>query len=323
MSGLPAALPTSLFVLIWRHSGVRQVALVALSAAIVPLGLVPIELQRRIIDDAIGAANLDLLFLLCGVYLAAVLLQGGLKYAMNMLRGRVSEAMARDMRHAVLAASAAQTDAAAGSDDSGKPPVGTDVTVLTAEVEPIGNFTGGAYSIPIVEAGTLLATFTYMAVVEPLLAAVALGLFMPQAAIVPVIQSAINRHSQRRIETMRALGDKVVDPDEDTADEAADNPESRMAALVDRLFVIRLSIYRIKFRFKFLMNVIDHIAVIGVLFAGGWLVIEGDTEVGTVVAFLSGLQRLRAPWRDLVAYYRSASDARVKYGLIHDVVAPR
>jgi ABC-type multidrug transport system fused ATPase/permease subunit len=317
---MPGSLPKNLFALIWSHSGIRQIFLVLLSAMIIPLGLIPLELQRRIIDDAIEQSSLSLLLDLCAIYLGIVILQGGLKYAMNMLRGRVSEAMARDLRHAVLAANDARSTNTTAGDSSEEPATGADVTVLTAEVDPVGNFTGGAYSIPIVEAGTLLATFAYMAIVEPVLGAIALGLFIPQAAIVPVIQSAINRRSQQRIETLRELGDNVVDQyGEPDAGPEVDRT-TRLATLVNRLFFIRQMINRIKFRFKFLMNFIDHLAVIGVLFAGGWLVIEGNTQVGTVVAFLSGLQRLRAPWRDLVAYYRSASDARVKYGLIRDIV---
>jgi ABC-type bacteriocin/lantibiotic exporter with double-glycine peptidase domain len=318
---MPDSLPTGLFALIWRHSGVRQLIIVALSAVIVPIGLVPLELQRRVIDDAIAQSSLDLLVILCAIYLGVVILQGGLKYAMNMLRGRVSEAMARDLRHAVLAANATRSTDPCDDDDAEEPTVGVDVTVLTAEVDPVGNFSGGAYSIPIVEAGTLLATFAYMAIVEPVLAAVAVGLFIPQAAIVPIIQSAINRRSQQRIETLRDLGENVVEQYSEPGTKPEEDRGSRLATLVNRLFFIRQMINRIKFRFKFLMNFIDHLAVIGVLFAGGWLVIDGNTEVGTVVAFLSGLQRLRAPWRDLVAYYRSASDARVKYGLIRDTVS--
>jgi len=59
---------------------------------------------------------------------------------------------------------------------------------------------------------------------------------------------------------------------------------------------------------------------ITVLLVGGWLVIEGDTELGTIVAFLSGLQRVRDPWRDLVTYFRQVSDARVKYELVRAAV---
>ncbi|HEX3500380.1 MAG TPA: hypothetical protein VHT04_13755, partial [Stellaceae bacterium] len=57
-------------------------------------------------------------------------------------------------------------------------------------------------------------------------------------------------------------------------------------------------------------------AVATILFVGGWFVVEGRTEVGTVVAFISGLDRVNDPWGDLVNYFREMSSAGVKYRLV-------
>jgi ABC-type bacteriocin/lantibiotic exporter with double-glycine peptidase domain len=40
---------------------------------------------------------------------------------------------------------------------------------------------------------------------------------------------------------------------------------------------------------------------------GGYLVTSGATTIGTVVAFISGFQRLADPSRELLAYYRLAA----------------
>jgi hypothetical protein len=45
----------------------------------------------------------------------------------------------------------------------------------------------------------------------------------------------------------------------------------------------------------------------GPLFLGGWLVLKGRSDVGTVVASLTGLTRIEGPWRDLVSFFRTAS----------------
>jgi ABC-type protease/lipase transport system fused ATPase/permease subunit len=54
------------------------------------------------------------------------------------------------------------------------------------------------------------------------------------------------------------------------------------------------------------------------LLIGGWLAIHGRTDVGTIVAFVSGVGRISEPWRELVAFYRRASDARVRYRLVRE-----
>src|SRR5439155_1223882 len=53
-----------------------------------------------------------------------------------------------------------------------------------------------------------------------------------------------------------------------------------------------------------------------IFFVGGWFVVEGRTEVGTVVAFISGLDRVNDPWGDLVNYFRDMTSSRVKYRLV-------
>ena len=60
--------------------------------------------------------------------------------------------------------------------------------------------------------------------------------------------------------------------------------------------------------------------MIGVLSVGGWFLLRGETEVGTVVAFISGLARTNDPWNDLVDFFRNLANAGVKYALIAQVL---
>ena len=53
-----------------------------------------------------------------------------------------------------------------------------------------------------------------------------------------------------------------------------------------------------------------------VLIVGGYLVIRGQTTIGTVVAFISGFERLSGPLRDLLNFYREYSQAKVQYQMI-------
>lgn len=306
-------MPESLYRFVWRWSSRQQILLLVLSAIVFPLTLVPIELQRRIVNEAIESTQLRTLFVLCAIYAGVVVVQSGLKFSLNLYRGAVAEGIIRDLRHRVLARPDAKPDGAAQAEDSTETAEGTAVAILSAEVEPVGNFTGNAISVPVVEAGTLIFALVYMFVIEPVLAIIGVVLFIPQAILVPFVQRSINRRAEHRINVLRGISDTITEQ----RSQGADSPELAAAGdQVDEVFGIRISIFRLKFGLKATLNLVEHFSVIGILLVGGWLVISGDTQVGTVVAFLSGLQRLRGPWRDLIAYYRAAADARVKYGLV-------
>jgi ABC-type bacteriocin/lantibiotic exporter with double-glycine peptidase domain len=64
------------------------------------------------------------------------------------------------------------------------------------------------------------------------------------------------------------------------------------------------------------MNSITALGTAGLLVLGGFLVINGRTDVGTVVAALSGLTRMNEPWRELIAFYRELSIERIKLDLL-------
>jgi hypothetical protein len=48
--------------------------------------------------------------------------------------------------------------------------------------------------------------------------------------------------------------------------------------------------------------------------------IKVATEVGTVVAFVSGLAKLNDPWGDIVNWFRKMTSTDVKYRLIDNVI---
>jgi len=72
---------------------------------------------------------------------------------------------------------------------------------------------------------------------------------------------------------------------------------------------------------KFLNNLIGHLGPLSILMVGGWLVIQGETEIGTIVAFISGYERMINPARDLLNFYRRLSAMRVQYRLVRDAAS--
>jgi ABC-type bacteriocin/lantibiotic exporter with double-glycine peptidase domain len=286
---------------VWQEGRWQQVRLCVLAGTVFPLTMVPLELQRRIIDHAIGQQDLRLLALLGGVYLAAVLLQGGLKYLLRFYRGVISERAIRRLRQRLQTALAGHGEA----DGEGR---GQTVSIVTAEVERVGGFLGEALSEPVLQIGIFVSILGYMLVVEPVIALVSLLFFVPQLVFVPLLQRLVNRRARRKVELVREVGELIVE-----------TPAAREADYEDRLqriYGVRLQYYALKFLIKFLNNLLNHLAPLSVLMVGGWLVIQGDTTVGVVVAFITGFMRLADPSRELLAYYRLAAETGVQYRLI-------
>ena len=75
-----------------------QVLIVLIITVAVFTGVFPLEMQKRIVNEAINLRKVDLLFLYCGLFLAAVLLSSGLKYLINILQTLISQRALANMR---------------------------------------------------------------------------------------------------------------------------------------------------------------------------------------------------------------------------------
>jgi len=306
---------------IWKSSAKKQIGVCAIALLTIPLSLAPIELQRRIIDNVIELSDITLLFWLSGIYAAVVLLQQLVKYAYNYFQGRFSESVIRHMRENILD-SLPPVDSSAGNEkglsagEADKRDDGTVVSMLTSEVEPIGQFAGNAYAQLVTEGGVLIAILGYMLYTEYWLAIVAIAAFIPQAIATPLLQNKINEQSAKRLAHIRAVGDDAI-----AISRGKDRQKSGILRIL-KMFKYRLIIYRLKFALKAFLNVCDHLADLAILAVGGYMVIVGQTNIGVVVAFLSGLSRLRTPWRTLVAYFRQVSDTQFRFDLLRRKLAP-
>ncbi len=159
-----------------------------------------------------------------------------------------------------------------------------------------------------------MTVFGYMITLQPFVALVTLAIFSPQFVFVPLMQRAINRRTAARVKILREVSADIIESV--TKDQASAGNEAR----INRIFELNMGIFRVKFSMNFLMNLIHHLQIVGALLFGGWSVVQGITEVGTIVAFVSGITRANDPWGDLVNYFRDLTSAQVKYRLLVDAV---
>ena len=278
-----------------RMSGRHQLWVGLLAILGAGVGLVPIELQRRIIDNAIGGEDATLLTWLGGLYFAVVVVQQAMKFALKLAQGWLSESAVFYTRRHILGLLDPQQPS--------KEP-GERVAVLTAEIDQLGGFVGEGPSNAAANVATLLGVLAYTFTIEPRIAVVGLALLIPQVALAPLLQRKINRLLGRRVSLMRRFGGRVAALDTSSPDE------------IGEIYQNRMRIHLWKAVLKAALNLSNQLAPLGILLVGGFMVMAGNTTLGVLVAFTSGFERMSAPARELIAFYRRAQQAEVQHAMI-------
>ncbi|QGY05593.1 ABC transporter ATP-binding protein [Methylobacterium mesophilicum SR1.6/6] len=301
--GTPRTLPA----FIKKASGVHQLGLVLMAIVLFVADLAPLELQRRIINAALPGGNARTIVLLALLYIAAATVMGVLKLGLNVYRSYVGESAVRSLRETLLQdlGTFAPADTAEVE--------GVEVSLVLAEAEPVGAFVGVSVSEPILQGGIVAGTFGYMLYLDQLMAALALAIFSPQMVFVPLMQRAINRRVVKRTGTLRRISGGIIG-------QGRHKPSNLQKARIDHVFRLNMGIFKLKFSMNFLMNLLHHSGVALSLGVGGYLVVNGRTELGTVVAFAAGLKQLNDPWKRLVDWFRELRVTQAKYGLLRQAL---
>jgi ABC-type bacteriocin/lantibiotic exporter with double-glycine peptidase domain len=271
---------------VWRASGAHQfyVGLIAIAFAL--LNFVPIDLQRRVVDVAIENKDVKALLFLGGLYLVTVLLQAALKYVLMFYQGWVGDSAVKTSRDQ-LAKAAAERPVQDQTES------GQTVNVIGNEIDGVGGFVGTSISEFVVNLTLLVVITAYMLYVEPVIAFVSAVSLVPQIWLALYMQAELNTLVGRQVGLVRKLGNETIAP-------IASNPKTRGRKFrtIRTIFNNRIQLYFLKYGLKTL------------------LVIKGQTTIGTVVAFVSGFERLSGPLRDLLNFYREYSQAKVQYQMI-------
>ncbi|MEM1342956.1 MAG: ABC transporter ATP-binding protein [Pseudomonadota bacterium] len=283
---------------LWRMSGWHQAGAGALAVVLALLSFAPVEVQRRLIDDAIAGDDTTLLLWLGGLYLGLLAATQIVKAVLLLYRAWLSESAARYCRAHLMQLHGARQD------DGAEARPGEAVAIVNTEVDKLTGFVGDGPSQAIQFTALLLGGTAYMLWIDPVLAGVGLVLLIPQALWAPLMQRRLNRLIRQRVRLMRLLGERVSDSEAD--------PGTHLT----RIYRNRLSIAAWKALTKAGLGLMNGLAPLSVLVVGGWLAIAGETSLGVIVAFVSGFQRLAEPLRALIRFYREYAQARVQHDMI-------
>lgn len=289
-----------------------QVLLLFIITVTVFTRVFPLEMQKRIVNEAINLRKVDLLFLYCGLYLAAVLLGTGLKYLINVLETLISQRtlakMRKEMYHHIVTLPLSFFR---------RTQPGMVVTSLVNELAKAGDFAGSAIAIPITSVLTLLAFAGYLFWLNPWLAALSLSIYPMVLIVVPLLQKGANTANKKRVDASRELSSKIAESisgiHEIHGNGAYRIENRKFDSLVDKLLKIRIVWNLYRFGVKVTNSFFTNLSPFLVFILGGYLTIKGRLELGALVAFLSAQEKLYDPWKELIQFYQLYQDASVGY----------
>jgi len=289
-----------------------QVVLVLAAVLAVGANVFPLEMQKRIVNEAINLKKIDLLILYGGLYLVAVVSASVMKYTINVLQTIIGQRTLAGMRKALYAHILSLP---LGFYRKTQP--GLVVGALTTELATAGDFIGMAIAVPATNLLMLLAFSGYLLWLNPLLAAITLSIYPVVLLLVPVLQKRVNRYNRKRVDATRqvssTVGESVAGIHEIQANSAFSIENKRFGSLVDRLQKIRIIWNLYRFGVKALNSLFTNFSRFLVFALGGYLAINGQLELGALVAFMSAQEKLYAPWKELIQFYQAYQTAIVTY----------
>jgi putative ABC transport system ATP-binding protein len=317
------ALDPSIYGFILHYSRREQIYLVIVTLLSFPFLYISLQIPKYIVNTITGTTSSEELFgldiaqesyllVLCGAFLAFIVINGWFKLNINVKKGQVGERMLRRLRYELyerlLRFPLHHFDRTAS---------GATIAMMTGELEPVGGFIGEAFALPISQGGTLLTICVFMFVQDPVLGAAAVAFFPLQGYVIPKLQRLIRRLGRERVQKVRRLSDRIGETiaarREIRANHGAPYQLADIANRLGEIYDVRFEIYNRKFFVKFLNNFIGNLTPLFFYAIGGYLVIKGELSIGALTAVIAAFKELSSPWKELLDFYQNQQDVAIKY----------
>jgi putative ABC transport system ATP-binding protein len=294
-----------------RYRGLQLLLLVIILISVF-FRVVPLELQKRIVNEAISKRDEHLLLWYCGLYISAVLLAGLSKYLINMLQVIIGQKILIGLRtelflhvlHLPL------------QRYRGLRP-GSAISAITGELNAIGAFLGQALAVPLTSILTYIVVFSYMYSLSHMLTLITVAVYPFELIVIPFMQKKFNAWNQKRITTVREMSDTVNEAINGIVEIQSYNryefEKNRISRLIAKLYHITITLNLYKFGIKFSGNFFQALGPFLLFLIGGHLAINGQFSLGALVAFLSAHEKLYDPWQELRLFYQEYQNALVVY----------
>jgi len=264
------------------------------------------------IFDGFPLHQLPYLLALTFAYLALIVVNGGLKFQINTMKGWLGERMLRRLRYAlfdrILRFPLARFRRMKSAELA---------TMIKDEVEPLGGFVGESIIAPTFYALEALTALVFIFVQHFYLGFIALGVVVTQAFVIPRLRRRLLVLSKERQISARQLAGRIAEvadgATEVHANDTSNYERAEISSRLGRIFTIRFELYQRKFMIKFLNNFLSQLAPFLFYLLGGYLVIKGRLDIGTLVAVIAAYKDLPSPIKELIDWDQQRLDVQIKY----------
>lgn len=338
----------NLFKYIWRYSKRDQAAILLLVVISLPFYFVSLSVPKSIVNTGIIGQGYDgpgdtqsflafdlpfsetffgapikvfegfqleqesMLLALSFAFLALVIVNGLFKFQINTAKGRLGERMLRRLRFELadrlLRFRILSLRRMKGAEVA---------TMVKDEVEPLGGFIGDAFVTPAFLGGQALTAMAFILVQSFWLGAIAGGIVLTQALLIPKLRKRILALGRQRQLTARALAGRVSElldgAVEVHTNDATHWERAELSNRLGKIFGICFEIYQRKFFVKFLNNFLSQLTPFIFYSLGGILALRGSLDIGALVAVIAAYKELPGPVRDLINWEQQRNDVQIKY----------
>ncbi|OYX26524.1 MAG: hypothetical protein B7Z10_03060 [Rhodobacterales bacterium 32-66-7] len=265
-----------------------------------------------VLFDGVEVTRLGMLMALSAVFLGLVIINGLFKFYINIYKGKLGERLLRRIRFTlvdqILRFPPATFKRIKGAEVS---------SMVKDEVEPLGGYTGDAFVAPALLGGQALTALAFIFVQSVPLGLITAVLVAVQALIIPRMRRRLLVLGRMRQLTARELAGRVSEiVDGVNTIHSYDTSNYERADISDRLgriFKIRFDIYQWKFLVKFINNFLSSITPFLFYSVGGYLALNGQLDVGQLVAVIAAYKDLPGPLKELIDWDQLRQDVQVKY----------
>ncbi len=262
--------------------------------------------------DGFALHQVPYLMALTFAFLALIVVNGGLKFQINTMKGWLGERMLRRLRYAlfdrILRFPLARFRRVKSAELS---------SMIKDEVEPLGGFVGESMITPLFLAGEALTALFFIMYQHVYLGMIAMGVVASQAIIIPKLRRRLLVLAKQRQLSARQLSGRIAEVADGVvevhANDTSNYERAELSSRLGKIFRIRFEFYQRKFLIKFLNNFLSQVAPFLFYLVGGYLVIAGRLDIGTLVAVIAAYKDLPSPIKELIDWDQQRLDVQIKY----------
>ena len=336
---------------VWRHSRKDQLWMLVVILLSMPTYFLSLELPKRIVNGPIQGVGfeqpgdlghfletylpipdwilgepillfggfelerLPFLLALSLTFLCLVAANGLFKLYINTFKGRMGERILRRLRFElfdrVLRYPLPRFRRTKSSEVA---------TMIKDEVEPMGEFIGDAYTLPLFLGGQALTGLIFIFLQNTMLGVATLVIVLFQAWLIPRLRTRLIQLGRQRQIASRELAGRlgeIVDGIQDAHTNDTTNYErANITDILGRLYFIRFELFQRKFGVKFINNLLIQFLAFLFYAVGGYLAITGTLDIGQLVAVIAAYKDLPDPIRGLIDYDQRRLTVEVRYDQI-------